>query len=358
MIVLVILIVVVIFSLLVLVHEFGHFVVARRNGVEAEEFGIGFPPRLFSRQIGQTLYSINLLPLGGFVRMKGEDGATTAKGSFGAASLAAKTKILLAGVGMNLLLAYVLLLWLAATGLPPLLANQFSFGHATTVQAPEVLVAGVVKDSPAARADIKVGDVIESADATNFTDEASLVDFTKAHAGQIVTFATRTDDHQRAVTVKLNPAGSDQGNLGVTPFKTSKVRYGWAAPIVAAGLLVQLALATLVGLGGLVASLVAHHAVSAGVTGPVGIVVILGSLIHLGLAYLLVFVASISVSLAVVNVLPLPALDGGRLAIAAAGRAAGKKLSPKVENLIHAVGFGLLIILLVVITYADVRRFL
>lgn len=354
----VILLVVVIFSTLVLVHEFGHFVVARRNGITAEEFGIGFPPRMIGRKIGSTLYSINWLPLGGFVRMKGEDGSSNAKDSFVAATLWVKTKVLLAGVTMNLVLAYLVLLWLCLTGLPPLLANQVNFGHATTVQAPHVIAAQVVKDSPASRAGIKVGETISGSGATTFTDETSLVNFTHAHAGQTINFVLKEGKTSRTLDIHLNPAGNDQGNLGVTPFKAASVRYGAAAPIEAAALAAQLVWATLAGFGGLVTGLVAHHQVSADVTGPVGIVVILSNLIHLGAAYLLIFVASISVSLAVINVLPLPALDGGRLAIAIVNRAVGKRLSPKAEAAIHAVGFALLIALLIVITFVDVKRFL
>ncbi len=354
----VIVLVVIIFSVLVLVHEFGHFVVARRNGIVVDEFGIGFPPRLAGRRFGKTIYSINWLPLGGFVRLKGEDGSSAAGDSFAAATLWVKTKVLLAGVGMNLLLAYLILVWLAATGLPPLLAGQVNVGKATTVQAPHVIVAQVVKGSPAARAGIAVGDTIASAGATSFTDEAGLIDFTHAHAGQTVTLTVRHDTTSRRLAIHLNPAGSDQGNLGVTPFRASTVRYGWMAPVEAAALAAQLVWATLAGLGGLITGLVAHHRVSAGVTGPVGIVVILSNLIHLGIVYLLVFVASISVSLGVINALPLPALDGGRLAIATANRVAGRRLSSRAETAIHAAGFAALIALLVVITYVDIKRFL
>lgn len=350
------LLVVFIFSLIVFVHELGHFVVAKRNGIEVEEFGFGFPPRLYGQQIGKTLYSINWLPLGGFVKLKGEDSGSLAAGSFGRASFRAKAKVLLAGVGMNLLLGYVLLLWLCLTGLPPLVANQFSWGQPHYSQARQLMAVTVENGSPAAGAGIKRGDFILSGNDQRFNNEADLVSFTKAHADQTATFLVRHAGSDELKTVQLRSADAKDGVLGVAPLVTYKLSYGWRAPVVAAGLLAQLVSLTISGFAGLIAGLVTKAKVSSDVTGPVGIVSILGSLVQLGVAYIIAFIVSISISLAVINVLPLPALDGGRLAIIAAQKLSRRKLNPNVEGMIHTVGFFALIALMLLVTYFDIRR--
>jgi regulator of sigma E protease len=348
-----------VFMVVVLVHELGHFWLARRNGVKVEEFGVGFPPRLFGRQMGETFYSVNLLPLGGFVKLKGENSADKSPNSLGAASFAAKAKILLAGVGMNLVLGYVLLLGLCLTGLPPLLEGQFTLGNPTLSQPKQVMVVKVSEESPAKEAGLKTGDVIKKVNGREITEEAQLLEFTKSQANQEVSLEVNERAGQsRQVNVRLNDEeeAKAEGYLGITPFQTFKLRYGWEAPIVALGLLGQMVWGTLAGLASLVAQLVVGRNVADGVTGPVGIVSILGNLRHFGVAYLASFVVSISVSLAVLNALPIPALDGGRLALAVWQKVSGEEISPRREGQIHGIGFALLMILFLVITYIDVQR--
>lgn len=362
-------IVILIFGLLVFVHELGHFVAARRAGIVVEEFGFGFPPRLVGRKRGGTLYSINLLPLGGFVRLKGEDSADSSKGSFGAAAFADKVKVLLAGVGMNLVTAYVVLLGLCWTGLPPMIEGQFSVGTPREVQPRQLLVAELGSGSPAAEAGIRKGDFILAANGQKFSREEELLDFTRSHAGQEVQLAVRQGSEHRQLNVRLRgeEEGKKAGYLGVTPLQTYKLAYGLESPIVAAGLLVQLVAATLVGVLTFLANvpslflgLLTRAPVSetATATGPVGLVVIITNLLHLGLSYIAMFVAAISVSLAVFNVLPIPAVDGGRLALVVYQRITGRTLNPAREALIHTTGFVLLILLMVVVTALDIKRVL
>jgi regulator of sigma E protease len=354
----IILLVILIFGLIVFVHELGHFLAARRSGVEVEEFGFGFPPRIFGRKVGRTLYSINLIPLGGFVRLKGEDSADKAKGSFGAASFRNKSKILLAGVGMNALTAYVIFLFLAATGLPPVLADQFSFGTPTYAQPPRVMAVAVDPGSPADKAGIKRGDLIVQADGRTLTTEDELINFTRKHAGQKVQLTVQHKSTAKELNVQLLPLSASSGFLGVTPFQTFKLKYDILhAPVVAAGILGQLMWATLAAFGGLISGLVVHHKVSDQVTGPVGIVVLLSDIADLGTGYIFIFIASISVSLAVINALPLPSLDGGRWAIAFAQRITKRQLSARAESIIHGVGFAALILLMLVVTFFDIKRF-
>jgi regulator of sigma E protease len=355
-IVLSILLIVVIFSFLVFVHELGHFLVARRNGVEVEEFGFGFPPRVLGRRIGDTDYTLNLIPLGGFVRMAGEDTDDIRPGTFGEARLFAKTKILLAGVGMNLLSAYVIVLVLCIFGLPPVIQNQFSLGHPTYGKPKQLMAAQVEPGSPAAKAGLKQGDIIDSADGVTMTNEDQLMAFTRRHAGEVVTLVVASNSQGHTVQVKLLPPNSKVGYLGIVPFQTYTLKYGWWSPAVALGLTGQLCWETLVAFGGLVAGLICHVTVCSQVSGPVGIVVILSNILNLGASYVLVFIAAISVSLAVVNVLPIPALDGGRLMLAVVRRLTNNVISAKAEAMVHAVGFILLLALMAVVTYFDIRR--
>lgn len=353
----IVLLVILIFGLLVFIHELGHFVAARRNGVEVEEFGFGFPPRIIAKQIGRTRYSLNWIPLGGFVKLKGENLTDTSPGSFGAASFWGKTKVLLAGVAMNALAAYAILLYLSLTGLPPLIDNQFSRGMPNYAQPKQVMAVAVAPGSPAAASGLKRGDIIIAVNGRSLSNETDLLNFTKSHAGQEVKIQVERDGRRSVISPRLKGADSKQGFLGVTPLQTYKLKYGLMdAPVVAAGILGQLTLATLAAFGGLIAGLFTHGQVSAQVAGPVGIVALLSSMTDLGTAYVLAFVASISLSLAVINALPLPALDGGRWVMAAVQKALGRSLSEKAETAIHAAGFAALILLMLVVTFFDVAR--
>lgn len=156
------------FIALVVVHEWGHFIAARRGGVEVEEFGIGFPPRAWSRKLKSgLLLSINWLPLGGFVKLNGEHDSATHKGSFGAARLSTKVKIMLAGVGMNLLTAFLILTFLALIGIPKIIDNQFTVSRDTKIVRNDVLVGFVAEDSPAQKSGIKIRDQILSIENDN-----------------------------------------------------------------------------------------------------------------------------------------------------------------------------------------------
>lgn len=364
MIFLIILLTVAIFSAVVLVHEWGHFHAARKADIDVEEFGFGFPPRIFGVKRGGTIYSLNWLPFGGFVRMKGEDAVDSSPGTFNYAPLGAKAKVLLAGVFMNFVMAYAILLVLTLVGLPKLFDGQFSLGKVTYAQTPAIMVIVASPNSPASRAGFKTGTLIESANGQTFTSESSLINFTKAHAGKTVTFIVKQDGSELTQSVKLNPQAGDVGYLGVQPLLVSSQRYGLWAPLVSLGLLFQLIWKVLAALGGLIAllgHLIVHHSIGAstaaeGVTGPVGIVVILSNIVRLGWVYVAVFTLSICVSLGVINLLPLPALDGGRLFFAITRRLS-KWPSLEREGRINQVGFMVLLALLATITIFDIRRF-
>lgn len=350
---------IILFTILIVVHELGHFWAARRNGVEVEEFGIGFPPRLFGRQYKDTLYSINLLPLGGFVKLKGESDSDRREGSMGAASLWAKTKILLAGVGMNLVAAYVIVLALAWTQLPVVIPEQYTVPADEATAQDAVVVVDVVEDSAAAAAGLQSGDELRTLQGEDVTSAEVFIDDVAELAPATVEIEILRDNEPLLKTAELEEAENGAGVLGLQPFDFESKRYTWSAPMVALGVTAQMVGLVFEALGQIGSGLAGGDPGQAAdqVAGPVGIVAIIQSLGDLGPAYILFLMASISVPLAVINALPIPALDGGRLAVILGARALRKQLSENVEAAIHGIGFLALIGLLILITYVDIQRF-
>ena len=373
----------VLFIGLVVVHELGHFWAARRGGVEVEEFGIFFPPRLFKKRMkGGYDFTINLLPLGGFVKLKGEHDSDTEPGSYGAARTRTKVKIMLAGVVVNFVTALVLFTLLALVGMPRLIDNQFTVKSDTKVVKSEVLVSYVEPDSPAAKAGLQQRDQLVQVGGKAVTTSESLPGLTKQFAGeptaikyvragktQTVTTMLRTDE----VVTASKKTSSPKGYLGIEPAEFALQRSTWSAPVVAVGLSAQLAALTyqglwhaVQGLGGIVAGFfTANHAArenaqtaaSSQVSGPVGIFVVLKAGSVLGYQFMLLIIAVISLTLAIMNVLPIPALDGGRLFVTVISRLFKKRISPKTEEAIYGTGFAALMFLIILITVVDVKRF-
>lgn len=359
---------------LVVVHEMGHFFAARRNGIDVEEFGIGFPPRakVLTKKNGTT-YTLNWLPLGGFVKLKGEHDSDTEPGSFGAASLSAKVKVMIAGVGMNLLAAFAILTLVALIGMPKILDNQFAVGSDSKITRQEVLVGYTEPDSPAAAVGLKQRDQLMSIglpgqQPQTIQSQEQLPGITKEYAGQAVEITFKQDGQVQQKTVTLRDqqtvdASKDtddpKGYLGVSPTEFTLTRATWSAPIVALGLMKQLTVATLQGLGNALRALVTGHASEASkqVSGPVGVVVLLKDGSLLGVQFILLIVAVISLTLAIMNILPIPALDGGRLFIMLFFRLIHQPLTPKKEEYINSAGFIALMVLFVAITIVDIGRF-
>ncbi|MCX6729511.1 MAG: M50 family metallopeptidase [Candidatus Saccharibacteria bacterium] len=361
------------FVSLVVIHEWGHFIAARRGGVEVEEFGIGFPPMAWSKKLKSgLLLSINWLPLGGFVKLKGENDSATSKGSFGAAPLKTKVKIMLAGVGMNLLTAFILLTFLALIGIPKILEGQYTVARDTKVIRNDVLIGNVSEDSPAGKAGLKLQDrIVEIAaanDVQKIANAEQLPEVTKKFAGKDVSITIVRNGTQQQVPAKLRTVSeveaskntdNPKGYLGISPQEYTIQRSTWSAPIVAAGLIKQFTEATLKGLGGLVANLFRGNGSEATkqVSGPVGIFVILKDGSLLGFEFILMIIAIISLTLAIMNALPIPALDGGRLFVTLLFRVMKKPLTKDMEEKIHGSGFAVLMLLFVIITIVDVKRF-
>ncbi len=361
-------VIILLFASLVLVHEWGHFIMAKRGGVEVEEFGFGFPPKLFGRTWRGTLYSFNLVPLGGFVRLKGEDSSQRGHGTFGAATFKSQTKILLAGVVMNLVLAAGLLYVVCLIGLPGLgSAFEPSFLHSTYAQPRQLILTNVESGSPADKLGLRKDDYVLSGNGQALTTADALLAFTKAHAGQVVSLVVIEKGTQKTLNVKLRAPGTTDGFLGVEVQQAYKLRYGPVDALIAALYITgSLLVATIVGVFQLIASLPAliiglgGHGVpiaAQGASGPVGIFFILSSLSSLGASYILLFVANISVALAAFNILPLPALDGGRWAVLLYQKITKKSWSAEAEARYHGLGFAALIALMLIITVYDIRKY-
>jgi len=357
----------VILVVLVVIHEFGHFIVARRAGVTVHEFGIGFPPRAltYAKDKHGTIFTLNWLPIGGFVRMEGEDGESDDPNAFIHKRLSTRLSILLAGVVMNILLAFVIFTGIAFLSDP--VAN--------------VRVAQVQPNSPAASVGLvggqmtgtdaqgnptfdNTGDVITAIDGRLFpifdqVDQPTpSLTYLRAHAGQQVTLTIQSaDGSTRHVPVTLRvPASPDQGTLGIlvqpdlvqasiTHDPLSAVELGARRTVDAATLILR-------GLGDLVSNIT-----NPPVSGPVGIVSDIGVVRQsLPPVYLIWFIGLLSANLAVVNVLPFPPLDGGRVAVSVIQAATGNRIGAAAERLVYLTGFILLMALLAWITYFDIQR--
>jgi regulator of sigma E protease len=384
----------ILFVSLVLAHEWGHYKVARRNGVKVEEFGLGFPPRAWGKKNKDgMILSLNWLPLGGFVKLKGEHDSDTAKGSFGAATTWAKSKIMLAGVTVNLIIGIVMLTILAAVGMPKILTTdtvgqeQFTVASDTKVTRQEVRAGYIDPGSPASKIGLNSLDVIQKISTPTetkvVTTTQQLHDATQAFGGQKVqiTYVHKGQVTQKEVTLlgrdeveASRKTDNPKGYLGVIPTNLTVQRSTWSAPIVAVGLTKQLVVLTfqgighaLGGLGSIIAGGVTGNSqarthgqdqATSQVGGPVAIVAVIWDGGSLGLNFILMVIAIISLTLALMNVLPIPALDGGRLFVMLMSRLFKHPLSAAAEERIHGTGMAVLLTLFVLITVVDVKRFM
>lgn len=370
---------VIILTFLVVVHELGHAITARRNGVVVEEFGIGFPPRAWGKKLkNNILFTINWLPLGGFVKLQGENDSASKKGDYGAATFWQKTKILLAGVMMNWLAAIVILSFLALIGLPKLFDGQYYLPNDANISKGQVEIAYVGKDSPAEKAGIKVGDKIVSFAGQDIESSDYLTKKSADEHGKNVEIVYIRGDKKSVANAQINEKNvGNKGYFGVTTNQRTTIQSTWSAPIVGTVVTAQLTGLTLQGLGSMVGNAVsgffmqfspdkttqkqAHQKLDeAGnsVAGPVGIFGILFPAANkAGIVYVLLIAAVISVSLAVMNILPIPALDGGRWFVTGLFRLMKKPLSKDLEEKIHGTGFMILIGLVILVTILDVSKF-
>lgn len=350
---------IVILGVLVFVHEFGHFNSARRLGVTVEEFGFGFPPKLFSIKKKDTVYSINLIPFGGFVRLRGEQGdAADDPTSFTIQAAWKKLAILLSGVGMNILLAAVLFGLVFTIGVPAVFGDSEIPSGGKLVD-PQLQILEVIKDSPSSIVGLKQGDVLISLDGTKVTtiDQVHAITLENGETPTTIVVERDNVDLSFPITPRVNDAAS-QPSLGIAIAETGRVVFPWykalwLGPWYALRILGMI----FVSLWDIIHNLFIQGGPSVDVSGPIGIAVLTGQVAHLGFVYIIQFAGLLSLSLAAMNVLPLPALDGGRAFFVLLEKVRHRPISPKIENMIHSIGFYALIALIMVISYRDLFKF-
>lgn len=351
-----------ILGILVFVHEFGHFVSARKMGVKVEEFGLGLPPRLFGIKKGETIYSLNLLPLGGFCKIKGESGEYIKdEDSFAYKKIWQRFIILTSGIAMNFLLAILLLSIGFLIGLPQVLDD---LPQGAKISDPKIQLISILKESPAEKVGLRVGDTILSIDDQEFKETKEIQEYIAKKSGQILKIKLKRGKEIFEREIIPDPSLKDQetgkeekGIIGVGLVKTGIVSYPWYKSFwygltVTFSLVIQIILA----IGFLIKDLILRQPLSIDVAGPVGIAVITGQVVQLGFIYILQFTALLSINLATINFFPFPALDGGRVIALGIEKIRRKPNNPKIENFIHNIGFIFLLTLIILITLRDINR--
>lgn len=342
------------------VHELGHFMMAKRAGMRVEEFGFGFPPRMFGFKKGETIYSINWIPLGGFVKITGEDGADSPDPeSFANKSAWQKFGVLIAGVTMNIVLAWFLLAVGVGLGQPTVLHEGETLPPSARVAGQRVTIIEVAAASPAALAGLKVGDSVATVNGQAVAAIEQVQDLTRQAVGKEVVYLIKRGDAEfiKTMTPRENPPAGE-GPLGVGLALVARVSYPWYEAIprgLAAAF--NIVVATISAFATIIGQWVSGNSVSTSLSGPVGIAVLTRDVAQLGFIYLLQFTALLSVNLAVINAVPFPALDGGRILFLIIEKIRGKKMHIKAEQIANTVGFGLLLLLMVFVTVKDVTRY-
>ncbi|MBT3282595.1 hypothetical protein HON59_01050 [bacterium] len=366
-----IIIFIIVLVVLILVHEFGHFISAKKSGIRVDEFGIGFPPRIFGKKIGETTYSLNWIPFGGFVKIFGENpdeesiSGPDSKRSFVNKKRRIQALVIVAGVVFNMLLAIILFSAGFLIGMPvsdndPLIVDK---GYEITNSA--LTVISVLNESPAMEGGLKAGDellgVATRSEAVEVLDADTVSEFIASHGGEEIAFVYERnsevllaevvpesgivdDDIERAAI------GTLLGTVGTLKLPIHK------AIIEGVVLTGEMTVLIAVGLGGFIVSAFTLSADLSQVAGPVGIVGLVGDAAALGLIALLNFTAIISIHLAIINLLPFPALDGGRLVVIAIEAIKKSAIKPKIVNTVNGIGFVLLILLMLVVTYSDIIK--
>ena len=337
----------VILLVLILVHEFGHFISAKIFKIKVEEFGIFLPPKIAGFKHGETIYSINALPLGGFVRLSGEEDPK-APGSLAGKSIPVRLITLGAGSIMNLLLPFVLL------------SIAFMLPHQTVVNDifkdnGEVVVTQISPDSPAANAGIKANDTILSVNGEQILNVGDYERLIEENLGKEITIAVKHSDTTMAEVVLTPrvqpPEGEGETGVAITTVVTKSYPFWKAIPMGAVRYWDILVLLK----DGIVQSIKGE--IPFEVAGPVGIAQTVGEVARTGMANLLVLTSLISINLGIVNIFPIPAFDGGRIVfVLLEWIRRGKRVSPKTEQLVHTIGFMILLALMLLITYRDIVR--
>jgi len=355
----------IILLVLVIVHEFGHFYSAKKFGIRVDEFGFGFPPKLFGVKKGETEYTFNLLPIGGFVKIFGEnpDDENT-NGPDASRSFVHKPKwqqaiVLFAGVFANFLLAWVLFSFGFMYGMATSVSNVVDRGQLENVK---LIVVSVLPESPAEVAGIKAGDAIvslgEGEELTTEISTETVQTFISGNANNPVKVGYIRSGAEETQYLEVTPKlDGDKALIGINMDEVGIAKLSFFKAF-AEGMSFTLyaTKGTAVGLYSLISEAIVGRGSMEAVTGPVGMVGIVGDAYDLGFSYLLSFAAIISINLAIINLLPFPALDGGRLFFLLIEKIKGSRLNTKFTNTANIIGFGILISFMLLVTYHDIVK--
>ena len=344
-------------SVLVYVHEFGHFLLAKLNGVKVLEFAFGFRPRLWAKKIGETEYAVNAIPLGGYVKLYGEDESEQGPQSFKSKTIFQRFLILFAGAFMNLLLAWVILIVLFANGFDPLMPGVADNPFVEATQ--KVQVVKTIENSPAAAAALREGDEILKVDGQAIASDQEFIALVSTKKGQPIVLTVKRDQQTRDITLvaRQNPPPG-QGALGVAIRSLGEVKTSViAAPAAAFYETGRVVGISAKGMGDFIHNLFIRGKVSEDVTGIIGIGALTGVSRRLGFEYLVQLVAVVSIGLGVINLFPILPLDGGHIAALVYEKIAGRPLSERQMGALAAAGLAFVLLLFVVVTYKDIVRF-
>ncbi|HVX90444.1 MAG TPA: M50 family metallopeptidase [Candidatus Paceibacterota bacterium] len=360
-----VLILIIVLVLLVLVHELGHFIAAKATGMRVDEFGIGYPPRALTMfKKGETTYTLNWLPFGGFVKIYGEDGEAHATDgrAFSDKNRFSQAIVLVAGIAMNLLFALILISASLAIGTP----RALDASEVASARDASLVISDVVPGSPAAAAGLVVGDevkqVIKGDQTFTALDPAAFTPFVASDAeGTPITFDLVRDGSETLISAVpkagVIPEDPTRPALGVALAVVGTVPVSPARAIVLGAEYTWAIVAeTATGLAHFLASFFTFSADLSQVSGPVGIAGAVGTAANAGFGALVSLTAVISVNLALINLIPVPALDGGRLLFVIIEAITRRKIKPNVANAVNSIGFALLIILMVVVTGHDIWK--
>lgn len=344
--------------MLVVAHEFGHFIVAKRTGIKVEEFAIGFPPRVWAKKVGETEYAINAIPLGGYVKMLGEVEKSKDPRAFENQTRSVRFSVAVAGVVMNIILAWIILSIGFVIGMSPIVSDYRDIPG--KVKNSEIIVASVLSESAAEIAGLKQMDKIISIESNGskqlFGSVEELSEYTKTHQGEkiIIDFSRDGISQQKEITLGENTASP----LGVSAVSNATVQVPWyKAPYVALRETYEITKYTVLFVKDLFVKIFTDQKVSDQVGGPVQIYLATGTAVKIGFMAVLQLIAILSINLAIINILPLPALDGGRILFIIIESFARKRIiKEKVESIIHTIGFALLFLVLVLVTYNDIAK--
>jgi regulator of sigma E protease len=355
-------------AVLIFVHELGHFIVAKLSGIRVDEFALGFPPRLWSFRRGETQYSINLIPFGGYVKIFGENpDEDSISGPESSRSFVNKPKytqaiVLVAGVTFNVLFAWLLFSGSLMSGL------QAPVGYLSVLDVKDahVVITDVLPNSPAAAAGLAAGDKIESISSNGQTltepnlKVTDVQDLTAKSNGEPIDLGIQKNNQPLEHVMVTAKSGLVPNKLaiGISMDMVGVLKENPISALIDGAKITGVVIEqTSVGLGSFLINAVTGHADFSQIVGPVGIVGYVGEAYSLGILYLIAFTSLISINLAIINLLPFPALDGGRLLFVLIEAIKGSPIKPKIANALNNVGFALLILLMVIVTYHDIAKF-